>query len=151
MSSNSIEFGGPYVQLATFCQTAFPDPQGNLSVIRIIDRYQVIGPTEEMVPSQVQLTLAVILKSGSLSQQSKVTFQPVAPSGKRLPQLQWNVLFEGQERGVVITIPIGMMLDEQGLYWCEIAVEGMVLTKIPLRILYQQVRSGITPGTLPER
>ena len=47
----------PYVQIAAFCKTVLREANGNLSIIRIVDRHPVMGTTEEMQPTSVSLTL----------------------------------------------------------------------------------------------
>src|SRR6202042_393250 len=41
-------FGGPYVQVAAICATPLVEQQGFLSVIRIQDRIQLAGITDQM-------------------------------------------------------------------------------------------------------
>ncbi len=143
MALDHSDITGPYVQLATFCQTTLIDNTGSLSIIRMIDRYVVSGTAMEMQPVPVQITLALVLKSGFMRQKSKVTFKPISPSGVEVASIEFSVLFEGDERGVQLSLPFAMVLAEEGLYWCEIAVDGMLITKIPLRILYQRTAAGI--------
>ena len=142
----SVVTGGPYVQLAAFCQSTIDDKTGSLSVIRIIDRSRVVGETEQMQPSTVTLTLAIILKSGFMQQKSKVRIKPTTPSGIELPAIESNVLFEGQERGIRIVLPMTMLLPEEGLYWFDVTVDEQLMTRIPLRLMYQQVATETTHG-----
>ncbi len=153
-SSSSI--GGPYVQIAAFCHTALIENTGALSIIRITDRVGVAGFTPEMAPTTVQVTLVVVLKSGFLRNQAKIIVRGITPSGVILPNIAFPALFEGEERGVQLIMPMGFVVQEQGLYWFEVLVEEQALTRIPLRILYQQVAAhpgmmpGMPPGTPPQ-
>lgn len=152
----SEEPRGPYVQVATFCQTAMLENTGAVSVIRITDRVGVAGMTPEMAPAMIQITLIVILKSNGFRTQSKISVRTLAPNGNQLQgPLEFPALFEGEDRGVQIIMPMGFVAHEQGLYWFEVSVEGLgVLTRIPLRVMYQQIMPppgfplpGMPPGT----
>lgn len=128
----------PYVQVAAFCQVALREAEGNLSLIRVADRQLVVGETKEMQPFNVQLTLVVILKSGNMQGSATLTVRPETPSGAQLPAFNSTVLFEGLERGVGIVSPVAFFVQETGLYWFDVLVDEVLLTRIPLRILYQQ-------------
>lgn len=144
------ELGGPFVQIAAFCQTGLVETGGQLSVIRIIDRVPVpVLPGEQAPQVPLQLTLAVVLKSGFFNGKGTITIRPKTPSGADLPPAQFPALFEGNERGVQILLPLAMMLPEEGLYWFEVLVNDVLLTKIALRVMHQpaiQVQMGPAPG-----
>jgi len=156
MPEQSPSFGGPYVQLAAFCQIAMIENTGQLSVIRITDRVAAAGLTPEMTPTPIQITLAVVLKSGFTRAQMKLRVRATTPSGQAMPPLEAPVLFEGDERGIQLLVPMAFIAQEQGLYWFDVVVEESVLTRIPLRVMYQQVAAppgfslpGMPPGTPP--
>jgi hypothetical protein len=128
----------PYVHVAAFCQTVLQEANGGLSLIRIVDRQLVVGESKEMQPSTVNLTLVVVLKAGNMQGSATLTIQPSKPDGSMMPAMNVPVLFEGNERGVGLVTPIGLVVNEMGLFWFEVQVDGVTLTRIPLRILYQQ-------------
>ena len=131
----------PLVQLAVICQTAIPEANGYLSIIRIIDRFPVQGMTDQMQPQPLHnLCLAVMLKSGEMEGRYTMKIIPETPSGKRLQALEVPVLFEKNERGVATIMPLGLIAEEEGLYWFDITIEQDVLTRIPLRVMYQKVQ-----------
>lgn len=132
-------FGGPYVQVAVICATPLIEQQGYLSVIRIQDRIQIAGQTEQMRPQPLHnLSLVLVLKAGEMKGKYSVHITPITPSGKELASVELPVLFEGEERGVVIAIPVAIVAEEEGLYWFNITMEGAALTRIPLRVMYQR-------------
>jgi hypothetical protein len=149
------EMGGPYVQIAAFCQTALLEHGGNLSMIRVIDRYPVVvQPGKDGIPSPppvVHLTLVVVLKAGFFKGTGNVTIRPTSYSESvtnQIPAARFPVFFEGDERGVQIVIPMAMTLEE-GLYWFEILFEEMMLTKVPLRMMRHAgptLQTGTAPG-----
>src|SRR5262245_38494272 len=113
----------PYVQVAAFCQTALSEAQGMLSLIRLMDRYQVVGPTKDMQPTTVNLTLVIVLKSGNMQGSATMTVRPIKPDGSQMPPLNATVLFEGLERGVGLVSQIGLVVNDAGLYWFEVLID----------------------------
>lgn len=130
---------GPWLQMAVICHTALSETNGQLSIIRIFDRMIVPGTTPELQSQLIQITLAVAFKSGDLTGNQKISITPYAPGEKPLPPMEFPALFEGHERGVNLILPIGFPISEDGLYWFDVAVNGHRYTRIPLRIIYQQV------------
>ena len=59
--------------------------------------------------------------------------------GNVLPSAEAPVLFEGDERGCVLATPLGVVAEEEGLYWFDVSLEGTLLTRIPLRVMYQKM------------
>jgi hypothetical protein len=144
------EMGGPFVQLAAFCQTTISDTSGSLSVIKIIDRMGIPLPPGATAPtSPVQITLAIILKSGFFKGKGTITIRPTIEE-KSLPEAQLPALFEGDDRGVAIVIPMAIMLVDEGLYWFEVRLDGTILTKIPLRLIHQPAVP-LQMGSQPEQ
>jgi hypothetical protein len=130
----------PYVQIAAICQAALQEANGFISIIRVIDRLPVPGRTEQMPPFPLhQLCLAVVLKSGEMSGKYTLKIIPETPSGKRLPAVEMPALFERDERGVALVMPLGIIAEEEGLYWFDVTIEQDVLTRIPLRVMYQKL------------
>jgi hypothetical protein len=139
-------FGGPYVQVAAICTTPLVEREGYLSVIRMQDRIQLGGPGDQMQPQPLHmLTLVISLKAGEMRGKGTVKITPHSPSGTVMPAGEVPVLFEGDERGCVIATPLQVVAEEEGLYWFDITLEGTLLTRVPLRVMYQKVL-GI-PGT----
>jgi hypothetical protein len=142
----SQETSGPWVAIAVICETALQEASGVLSLIRVVDRFQVAGPTSEMQPVNLKFTIVVAFKAGFSRNSAIVSIKPIPPSNKDVPPIEASVLFEGEDRGVnlVLNIP-GFQVSEQGLYWFDVSVDGVLFTRIPLRIMYQKV-SGTMPG-----
>ena len=129
----------PWVQIASFCQIALKEGNQRLSLIRIVDRITINGQTPEMQPTSIQTTLVVILKSDFMRGPATVGIRPVTPSGGELPVVETNVLFEGDDRGIQLIIPVAVTAQEQGLYWFEVLVDGEIFTRVPLRVMYQRI------------
>jgi hypothetical protein len=132
---------GPFVSVACICQTPLREATGHLSVIRITDRIQIIGTEPQMQPQPLMnLMLVIVLRSGVLRETYTLTVTTVAPNGQSSPHNPISVLFEGEDRGPAIISPLILVATEAGLYWIEIALEGKLLTKIPLRVQYQKAQ-----------
>ncbi|OFW09535.1 MAG: hypothetical protein A3G20_02965 [Acidobacteria bacterium RIFCSPLOWO2_12_FULL_59_11] len=134
----------PWVQLAALCHTALTENTGQLSIIRIVDRWMVVGLTPEMQSTNIQLTMAIILKSDQMRGQYRLRLRLRSPLGNVTEGPVLPALFEGDDRGVQAILPSGILATEPGLYWFEILVEDEVVTRVPLRILYQQIQ--LPPG-----
>lgn len=137
----------PFVQVACICQTPIQEVNGYMTVVRIMDRIAIPGFTPTMPPTPLQnLCLLLILKAGLLRETHSIRVVPVTPSGKSLPAIvETNALFEGDERGTITAVPVPLVVNEEGLYWFDVFVEEDLLTRIPLRLIYQRLPMPIQP------
>lgn len=137
------ELGGPYLQLAVFCENVIEDRQGVLSIIRIIDRTIVTasGPDapEKMPPVPLDARMVLGFKAGFAKGSYSVRIRPTGPDGKPLPEVIVPMHLEGDDRGHNIILPLRMALDQEGLYWFEIYVGETLVTRMPFRLVYQRV------------
>ena len=144
----SEETSGPFLTMAVLCETTLQEQTGVLSIIRILERVQVAGPTPEMQPINLKFTLVVTLRSGFYRGNAKVKVKPIPPSNNDLPAIEATVLLEGEDRGanLIMNAP-AFAVTEEGVYWFDVSVNGALFTRIPLRVMYQRV--GPSPGSLP--
>jgi hypothetical protein len=144
-SRNPFEHG-PYIQAAAFCEKILQEGDGVLSLIRLIDRVILTasGPDAPaaMPPQTVQFSFAICLKSGSARGSYEISIQPESPSGIKLGKTVLPVFLEGEDRGQNIVAPTAITVDQQGLYWFEIKMDEQLLTRVPLRIVYQRISAG---------
>jgi len=151
--SNGV--GGPFLQAALFCDKILTEQDGTLSAIRIIDRvFQTYrGPeTIEGMPSvKINISVLVSLKSGDFKGKKELKITPKSPSGLIMPGFSGPILFEGDERGVNVMLMYGFDTKEEGLYWFDVELDGELITRMPLRIIYQkiQVTSSATQTIAP--
>jgi hypothetical protein len=132
----------PHLSLAVLCEKVLREADGVISAIRIVDRLNIAGPTDEMPPTTANLTLLIGFKSGFMRGAARVKISPVTPAGQPLPTVEFPVYFEGDDdRGVVIAAAMVFVLSESGLYWFDVALLDEVVTRIPLRVVYQ--KSGV--------
>lgn len=135
--------------MAVLCEKVLQEKDGVLSIIRVIDRL-VIGATGADVPAemphgQANMTMVIMLKSGDARGRHNLSVSPELPSGGRLPKNQLPVLFEGEDRGINAVINMNLAITEEGLYWFDIILdENQILTRVPLRVLYQPMKTAAT-------
>jgi hypothetical protein len=137
--------GGPYLTNAFLCEKLLQENDGVPSAIRIIDRWNVNGPSDTMPTTIIQGTLVITMKSGVYRGNAQVTITPITPSNNRLPPAVFPVLFEGEDdRGIGVILPMAFPAQESGVYWFEVSLSGQalapqVVTAIPMRVAYLQM------------
>lgn len=143
------ETGGPYVSVAAFCQTALLESTHQLSMIRIVDQLTIQVPKfppgftlpqgiTVPVPT-AQITMVIVLKSGIYEGKATIKMQPKSPTGKDLLLAQFPTLLQGREQGIQVIMPMAIVFQEEGVYWFEITLDDLLLTKVPLRIMHTEV------------
>jgi hypothetical protein len=128
----------PHVALATFCERVIQDKADDLlSVIRVYDA--VTLPAEAQGQGQfVDLTVVIGLRSGEArgAYNLEFVFHPPGGAAKVRLSTPGSVTFMGDEQGVTFGLRIHTMIQEPGLCWLDLEVDGHALTRIPLRINY---------------
>ncbi len=132
--------------MATFCEKVLQEADGVLSVIRVIERVALQAnaagaPAELPEGGILPATLVVALKSDDAHGRHPITIRAQRPDGTNLPDQVFDAMFEQGERGVNLILEMGLPLIE-GLFWFEVLVRDVLLTRVPLRIMYQRM-----PGT----
>ena len=151
MHPNEI-IGGPYLAVAVFSEKVLRETDNVLSLIRIVDRWTIAGPTETMPESVIQTNLVVTMKSGMFRGPSQIVITPTTPSGVQMQAMRVPANFEGDDdRGVAVHFPLAFPVREPGIYWFDISVNGQAQTKVPMRVIYQSVGvqmpiPGMNPG-----
>ena len=80
----------------------------------------------------------VSLKSGLVVGDHAITIIVEKPSGDRNEILSVAVNFRGKEQGQNIILRLGLGVEQDGLYWFDVAFDGDVLTRIPLAVMPMQ-------------
>ena len=142
---------GPYLSAALICEKVLEERDGVKSAIRIIDRVTrtVVGPSPpaEMEPFTHEITILIRLKSGEARGHFPLRITLVKPSGESPPYLEQTIVFEGEEdRGVDLVVNASIKIEYAGIYWFWIYLEGVVLTRIPFRVVYVPQVSQIQRG-----
>jgi len=144
--------GGPYLQAALFCERVLQEKDEVLSLIRVIDRVilRAVGsaPPDQMPAGIVACQAVIMLKTGSLAGKYKLGLLPTTPSGKVLPETSVGILLEGgEDRGINVILNVQFLAQEEGIYWFDLKLENQLLTRIPLRLVYQPLTQSSQPGT----
>jgi len=142
--------GGPYLQMAFFCEKVLREADGVMSFIRQVDRLTTMASGSDapaqMPPTTYTPFMAIVIKSGGARGSHEIKLFRERPSGFRdtEPLFSLSVLFEGEERGQGIYGPVAMTFEEEGLYWFDVYVDDTLMTRMPFRVIYQRAsaRSG---------
>lgn len=142
--------GGPYLAGAFICEKALREIDGVNSFVRVVDRWTVTGPTEEMPQTAIQATLVVMFKSGIHRGPGQLTITPRTPRDVPMPAITLPVHFEGDDdRGLAVLIPMAFPVQEAGVYWFNVALDGRPFSEIPLRVIYHRVAVAQIPPANP--
>lgn len=138
---------GPYLSAAVLCEKVLREQDGVLSVIRIVDRITHTiadpNPPDEMPPVPLAFTALVAFKSGEARGSYTLRLRPEDPSGTQLSAMDQQVLFEGEgDRGANIVVDFNFVAEMQGLYWIDVLFQDDLVTRMPLRVIYQPQRVG---------
>lgn len=131
--------------MAVFCEKVLREADNVLSVIRVIDRFNVAGPTPEMAPTILNFTILVSFKAGFLRGKQMLAIRPKSPDGQDLPQMTFPILFEGDDdRGNALAAQTNFVANQEGLYWFDVHLNDELVTRMPLRVFYQQLQQTIS-------
>jgi hypothetical protein len=137
---------GPYVSTAVLCERMLEEKDGVVTLVRIIDRLIVTAQGPEapatLPPTLVSVVAVIWLRSGTALGRHVLKLRPEKPSGTQLEATELSVHFEGEERGSRTLGNIALTADEEGLYWFDVLLDDVLLTRIPLRIMYQRQTAG---------
>jgi hypothetical protein len=133
-----------HLHVATFCERVLHEADGVNSIIRMVDRFMVQGESEEMSPVILQFMVYISFKSGFMRGKQKIKLQPVSPNGTEFPSMDFPVLFEGDDdRGPAFGFQVNWPIAEEGLFWWDLYLNEELVTRMPLRVIYQRVRPPI--------
>lgn len=147
------DWGGPYLQVAAFCERVLHEVDGVLTPVRLVDRFlvPVFDPPELGPPPQpVRTQLLIALKAGKAQGRHTVRIQMMEPSGLLRDPTDVDILLEGEDRGANLVVPVEISSNEEGLYWLSVTLQDRTLTRMPLRIVHQLVRlASVSTGPAP--
>ncbi len=138
---------GPHLQVAAFCEKVLFEADQVASLIRLVDRFNVAGPSPEMPPTTLIFFLVISFKAGFIRGKHMVRITPTSPTGVEMPTIEIPQLFEGEDRGTMIAAQMNFLAQEEGLYWFKVFFESALVTQMPLRVIYQRVGFGAQAGS----
>ena len=139
------QLSGPHLSVAAFCEKVLVEVDQVVSLIRLVDRFTVSGTAPEMPAVTLNMYLVIGFKAGFIRGKQTVRVVPTSPTGREMASNEWPQLFEGDDRGNLIVSQMNFLAQEEGLYWFDITCDGVPVTRLPLRVMYQQVASS-SPG-----
>lgn len=143
----AIPESGPYLIAAVLCEKVLQEKDETVSIIRMIDRITLTVPAstspDTLPPLPLNLTLFLSFKSGSARGRNTIKLRIESPSGIKLPEQLLPILFEGEDRGANLILALNLVIDQEGVYWFDILLEEELITRIPLRMIYQRVGQSI--------
>lgn len=130
------------------------EKDGVLSVVRIVDRITTtaigVGTPDVMPPQNVSLFLLLAFKSGDARGRHDVQIQLEQPSGMRSTIAQtMSIFLAGEDNGANLVINLAFPAPQEGLYWFDVFVDTIRVTRVPLRLIYLRQESG-PRGTGPQ-
>ena len=142
---------GPFLLCAVLCERVLEERDGVKTAVRIVDRVvrTTVGrePLGEMAPFQHNLYLLVRLKSGIARGNIPFELRLEKPNGESDSLAQINPFFEGgPDRGVEIVAPLQLELSLTGLYWFDIILGDIRITRVPLQIIHNPISRPQQPG-----
>lgn len=144
---------GPHLSAAFLCEKVLTERDSVQSFVRVVDRFTVakLPPGAQVPPGMpypmIQTNLVVILKAGDLaSSQYRINITLTKPDGSELPSQDTEAFFQGSgENGVSLVAPILIPNPDEGLHWFNIHFEDQLLTRVPMRVLYQRIQLAQLP------
>jgi hypothetical protein len=136
---------GPYIGVATFCESVLREENNVVSVLRVVDQLNVgaSGPEvpDEMPAVATNLWIMLILRRGSARGRHRIKIRPEAPGGEqRNIAIESSVTFGGdEESGANISIDFrAFLVDREGLWWFDVLFGDAEtpIARIPLRVNY---------------
>jgi hypothetical protein len=128
----------PWVQVAAFAERVLREPDGVISLIRIVDQITVKSDKDTLPAGTLMMKPAVILKSGNALGNREITLMARDPNGKKICAIESRATFEGGETGILVSEDMPLPIKMTGLYVVDVTVGSKLITKMPLRIDYKK-------------
>lgn len=132
----------PHLGVAAICESVMREQDGVVSMIRMIDTFNVKGDAKTLPPGVVSFVIYVAFKSGDALGERTLELASYSPSGKKVKTEKQKVKFKGDEQGVGAIFRVTMTINETGIYWFHVKLNRQDVTRIPLRINYKRVQKG---------
>jgi len=142
---------GPYLAAAVLCERVLTEQDGVNSLIRIVDRITQTAtgaePPFDLPPFEYTLWAFISFKSGTARGTKELSIRIQKPSGDSPPVQTLSVNFEGEDdRGANLVIQLQLQIDVVGVWWFDVNLDGIHVTRLPLRIIYMRQPQATRPG-----
>ena len=145
---------GPYLKMACFCEGVLRETDGVVSMIRVIDRLIHTESKPDAPPEMPLVTykmkLVIMLIPGKALGRHELKVERELPSGIRDKPIALTVQMEGGNRGANMVMDTEMTFPLEGLYWFNVYLDDVLLTRMPFQALYQRISiPGVASDTAP--
>jgi hypothetical protein len=139
----------PLVLATLLCEKVLEEKDGVLTAVRMFDRL-LVAPPEPGSVATVPIVLLIVLRNGTeVTREAAVGMRLVTPSGSRGPREAYPVELAGEpDAGVNLRVTLPLDASEEGLYWFEIDLDGIPVSRVPLRLTFAPA-SPVTPTPAP--
>lgn len=153
MNNESIH--GPHLAAAFFCERILQERDGVPSFIRVVERFTIPMPDPAKLPAGMQfpapvlqVTLVVSIKAGTIGAgKYNLRVRLNKPDGAEMQDTAHPIFMNGSDdNGFLFFTPMVLVAPEEGLYWFDVYFETALLTRIPLRVIHQQIALPFQPG-----
>ncbi len=137
---------GPFLKAAVFCDTVIEGKDSVLSLIRVVDRLTTtavgVGAPKDMPPVGQRLAAVLMLTSGKARGRNELKLTMESPNGDRKVVWEGTVHFEGEDRGHNFVLNLQPTFSLEGLYWFDLTVEDVLMTRMAYRVIYTRQSAG---------
>ncbi len=128
---------GPYLVTAVFCDNTIEDKTGVLSIIRIIDRVEIITPSVQPPNFKVLLktSLVVSFRSGDAKGNYDVILTIQPPDKDEQPLGKLPLLFQEPAQTANLMVNLNLGIQRSGVYWFSVYLGERFITRTPLTIV----------------
>jgi hypothetical protein len=134
----AVDPSGPHLIAALICERVLQEQDGAVTAVRIIDRVTfATRRDQERLPYPIWFL--IMFKSGSTRGSHTVRIEVETPSTERLPVLEAQALFEGEDRGVNVVVNAHFAPSDAGVYWYDVYFGDTRVTRIPLRAIFHSL------------
>lgn len=138
----------PLLAAAFLCERILQEKDDVVTAVRIVDTLFVSVPpnmSAELGKPVIQITALLAFKKaspGSGVEKHRATVRLHSPSGKEHPENSSDLLFQaGDVAGSNLILNMNMLVEEFGLFWLDVSVDGELMTRIPFRVLEKPTSS----------
>ena len=143
----SVVPSGPFLAAALICERVLQEKDNVLSIVRVIDQltHTLVGPAmpDELPKISYNLTFYLAFKSGRARGRQGVALVMEDPSGMRKRVFTQSIQLEGENRGANLIVQSNITFNLEGVYWFDVLLEDQLLTRMPFKVMYQLVSSGV--------
>jgi hypothetical protein len=126
--AEQVELYRAYLNIAVFCERVLREADNVMSLIRVIDRFYVRGASVEMGNHVLRFVIVLLFKAGFLRGKQIIRVRPLSD----------------EDRGNATVAETQFVVNEEGLYWFDVFLNDELVTRMPLRVIYQQVGTPVS-------